>query len=115
MSVTCTQILDAYFFFSLMELEFFLRTSLGQPEWAQSHMHTVGIQPSSALYFLLAVDIRWLGVHHADLFGADSRVPDSALQQWASSDERVHKGVVAVVEKMVRQSSLHSDIHSFSP
>lgn len=47
------------------------------------------------------MDIRWLGVHHDDLFGADSRVPNSALQQWAASDERVYKGVVAVVEKMV--------------
>ena len=47
-----------------------------------------------------AVDIKWLGVHHDDILGADNRVPESALQQWSISDERVHAGVSNQVELM---------------
>ena len=38
--------------------------------------------------------IKWLGVHHGDLFGEDgvSRV-EGALQPWSPSDERVFNGV----------------------
>ena len=54
-------------------------------------------------------------MHHDDLFGAESCVPSSALQQWAASDERVYKGVVAVVEKMVQLSVDIINTHSYPP
>lgn len=41
-----------------------------------------------------AVDIKWLGVHHDDILGLENRVPESALQQWSVSDERVYAGLV---------------------
>lgn len=47
-----------------------------------------------------AVDIKWLGVHHSDILGPENRVPESSLQQWALSDERVYSGVVAQVGAM---------------
>lgn len=41
-----------------------------------------------------AVDVKWLGVHHSDLFNAGRvRVEESALQQWSPADERVFTGV----------------------
>lgn len=45
-----------------------------------------------------AVDIKWLGVHHDDVFdvesGGELRVEESALQQWSVSDRQVYSGVV---------------------
>ena len=46
-----------------------------------------------------AVDIKWLGVHHDDVLGRE-RVPESTLQPWSVSDERVYAGVASQVEAM---------------
>ncbi|XP_064394698.1 uncharacterized protein LOC135341935 isoform X3 [Halichondria panicea] len=48
-----------------------------------------------------AVDIKWLGVHHSDLFDPSTGsvcVERSALQQWSSADERVFNSVASRVE-----------------
>ena len=46
-----------------------------------------------------AVDIKWLGLHHGDIFGEDNSclVEASALQSWSESDRRVFGGVAAEV------------------
>ena len=48
-----------------------------------------------------AVDIKWLGVHHSDLFDPHTGsvcVERSALQEWGSADERVFAGVTGRLE-----------------
>ena len=44
-----------------------------------------------------AVDIKWLGVHHSDVFDTENgelKVEESALQQWSVSDQQVYSGVL---------------------
>ena len=49
-----------------------------------------------------AVDIQWLGLHHADIMEAGRpRVDGSALQPWAQSDDRVFDAVRARVQVMM--------------
>ena len=47
-------------------------------------------------------EIRWLGVHHGDIFDSDEKclVDESALQQWGVSDKRVFRGVQSQVFAM---------------
>ena len=50
-----------------------------------------------------AVDIKWLGVHHSDLFDSSTeqpRVELSAIQQWKATDERVYSSVATNVAAM---------------
>ena len=47
-----------------------------------------------------ATDIKWLGVHHDDIFGPDSNVPETSLQPWRLSDRSVFSGVAAITEHM---------------
>ena len=44
-------------------------------------------------------DIRWLGVHHSDIFNSDGScsVDETSLQQWTASDKRVFNGVKAQI------------------
>lgn len=45
-------------------------------------------------------DIKWLGVHHDDLFNSDGAVPQSSLQSWCLSDQRVFSGITAAIDRM---------------
>eukprot|EP00731_Ephydatia_muelleri_P030324 Em0021g847a len=47
-----------------------------------------------------ATDIKWLGVHHDDIFDSDSTVLQSSLQPWCLSDRRVFSGLTAAIEHM---------------
>ena len=47
-----------------------------------------------------ATNIKWLGVHHDDIFGPESSVPESSLQPWCPSDGRVFSGAAAAIEHM---------------
>ena len=49
-----------------------------------------------------ATDMKWLGVHHDDIFdeNGEVKIEESALQQWSTSDERTFTGVFARVQTM---------------
>lgn len=49
-----------------------------------------------------ATDVKWLGVHHDDIFDENGkvRIEEAALQQWSTSDERTFTGVFAQVQVM---------------
>ena len=49
-----------------------------------------------------ATDVKWLGVHHDDVFdrNGQAKIEESALQQWSTSDERTYTGVVGQIELM---------------
>ena len=49
-----------------------------------------------------ATDIKWLGVHHDDVFDDEGKpkIEQSAIQQWSTSDERTFTGVLGQIKGM---------------
>ena len=49
-----------------------------------------------------ATDVKWLGVHHDDVFDdqGQATIEQSALQQWSLSDDRTFTGVLGQVQAM---------------
>lgn len=49
-----------------------------------------------------ATDVKWLGVHHSDVFDEEDKpkIEQSALQQWSASDERTYTGILTQVQAM---------------
>ena len=57
-----------------------------------------------ALYhYIIAVDIKWLGIHHNDLFNERGQpiVNELSLQTWSESDDRVYTGLINTLSFMV--------------
>ena len=49
-----------------------------------------------------ATDVKWLGVHHDDVFDdqGEAKIEPSALQPWSTSDERTFTGVLGQSQAM---------------
>lgn len=55
------------------------------------------------IYVVSAVDIKWLGIHHGDLFNDinEPKVPQSSLQDWTSADQQICIGLMPTVKKYI--------------